>query len=72
MENHFRAITPRLTIYMSFDGNSYHAIYLISNTIKELTQKVFKLPGFFEMCANGVESNNGYPGWGKNFNFYNG
>ncbi|XP_055373957.1 transcription factor CP2 isoform X2 [Condylostylus longicornis] len=64
---HSKRITPRLTIYVSLDGSNYNAIYLISNTVKELTQKLFKLPGFFEMISNNsssVESSNGYPGWG--------
>lgn len=33
------------------DGCSYNAIYLLSNTAKELQQKLFKLPGFYEFMA---------------------
>ncbi|XP_075168076.1 transcription factor CP2 like gemini isoform X2 [Haematobia irritans] len=46
-----KAITPRLTLYVSLDGSNYNAIYLISNTAKELLQKLFKLPGFYECVA---------------------
>lgn len=65
---HAKAITPRLTIYISLDGSSYHAVYLITNTTKELTQKIFKLPGFYELCSSnsgisGADSNV-YSGWG--------
>lgn len=48
----FRAITPRLTIYVSLDGNNYHAIYLLLNTSKELLQKLFKLPGFYDLMSH--------------------
>lgn len=40
-----RAITPRLTIYVSLEANTYHAIYLHSATTKELIQKLYKVPG---------------------------
>lgn len=53
----FRAITPRLTLYVSLDGNSYNAIYLISNTSKELLQKLFKLPGFYDIVAKSSTQN---------------
>ncbi|KFB50449.1 AGAP007065-PA-like protein [Anopheles sinensis] len=43
-----RAITPRLTIYVSFEANIYHAIFLHSNTIPELVQNLSKIPGFLE------------------------
>ncbi|XP_061503047.1 uncharacterized protein LOC1270039 isoform X1 [Anopheles gambiae] len=45
---HSKAITPRLTIYVSFEANIYHAIYLHSNTIPELVQNLSKIPGFLE------------------------
>lgn len=35
------------------DGCSYNAIYLLSNTAKELQQKIYKLPGFYEFMAKG-------------------
>lgn len=41
----FRAITPRLTIYVSLEANTYHALYLHSATTKELVQKLYKIPG---------------------------
>lgn len=42
----FRAITPRLTIYVSLEPSSaYHALYLHSATTKELIQKLYKIPG---------------------------
>lgn len=40
-----RAITPRLTIYVSLEANTYHALYLHSATTKELIQKLYKIPG---------------------------
>ncbi|KAL9916366.1 upstream-binding protein 1 isoform X3 [Glossina fuscipes] len=46
-----KTISPRLTIYVSLDGNSYNAIYLITNTAKELLQKLFKLPGFYDIVT---------------------
>lgn len=61
-----RAIKPRLRIYVSFDGNSYHAVYLHENSVFELTQKLCKLPGFFEYTANnGNGDSNGFPEWSK-------
>ncbi|XP_058054793.1 uncharacterized protein LOC131206302 [Anopheles bellator] len=45
---HSKAITPRLTIYVSFEANIYHAIYLHLNTIAELVQNLSKVPGFLE------------------------
>ena len=41
----FRAITPRLTLYVSLEPSTYHAIYLHSATTKELIQKLYKVPG---------------------------
>ncbi|CAD7077968.1 unnamed protein product [Hermetia illucens] len=67
---HAKAITPRLTIYVSIDGSSYHAIYLTSNTTRELAKKLIKLPGFYELCSssnvnmNGNVDGNVYSGWG--------
>ena len=37
-----------MTIYVSFEANIYHAIYLHSNTIPELVQNLSKIPGFLE------------------------
>ncbi|XP_065370405.1 transcription factor CP2 isoform X2 [Calliphora vicina] len=54
-----KVITPRLTIYVSLDGNNYNAVYLISNTSKELVQKLFKLPGFYEIVAKSSTHNGG-------------
>jgi transcription factor CP2 and related proteins len=51
-----RALTPRLTMYVSFDGTMYHAIYLDCITLKELTQKLYKLPGFVD-CINAATNN---------------
>ncbi|EDW02030.1 GH21767 [Drosophila grimshawi] len=48
-----KTIAPRLTLYASMDGYSYNAIYLLSNTAKELQQKLYKLPGFYEFMAKG-------------------
>lgn len=41
---HVKAITPRLTIYVSLEANTYHAIYLHSATTKELITKLYKVP----------------------------
>lgn len=41
------------------DGNSYNAIYLITNTAKELLQKLFKLPGFYDIVAAKSTTMNG-------------
>lgn len=45
---HSKSIVPRLTIYVTFDNAVYHAIYLHSYSIKELFQKLHKIPGFVE------------------------
>ncbi|XP_039954100.1 putative uncharacterized protein DDB_G0282133 [Bactrocera tryoni] len=63
-----KAIAPRLTLYVSLDGNSYNAIYLLSNTSKELMQKLCKMPGFYDMIANGntngaLENGSIYSSW---------
>lgn len=65
----YRAIAPRLTIYVSFDGSSYHAIYLHTTTAKELAQKIIKLPGFIDCLANSSPSvdNNVFSGWSEYF-----
>lgn len=64
----FRAIQPRLTIYVSLDATSYHAVYLHSITTKELVKKLFKIPGIFDASnssgMNGSD-NNIYSSWGK-------
>lgn len=62
----FRAIQPRLTLYVSLDATSYHAIYLHSITTKELVKKLFKIPGIFDASTNGSD-NNIYSNWGKFF-----
>lgn len=62
-----RAIAPRLTIYVSLDGTSFHAIYLYANTTKELMQKMFNMPGFIDYMNNGNANNenNLFSGWSK-------
>ncbi|KAG5676766.1 hypothetical protein PVAND_006575 [Polypedilum vanderplanki] len=43
---HAKAIKPRLTIFVSVEGNNtYNAVYLHSTTTKELIQKLYKVPG---------------------------
>ncbi|BFG03996.1 hybrid signal transduction histidine kinase A [Drosophila madeirensis] len=54
-----KTITPRLTLYASMDGCSYNAIYLLSNTARELQQKLFKVPGFYEFMAKASAQENG-------------
>lgn len=56
----FRAITPRLTLYVCFEGSTYHAVYLHSNTISELVQSLQKIPGFLDavQCSNSSETCN--------------
>lgn len=34
-----------MTIYVSLEASTYHAIYLHSATTKELIQKLYKIPG---------------------------
>ena len=34
-----------MTIYVSLEANTYHAVYLHSATTKELIQKLYKIPG---------------------------
>lgn len=34
-----------MTIYVSLEANTYHAVYLHSATTKELIQKLYKVPG---------------------------
>ncbi|XP_017054167.1 upstream-binding protein 1 isoform X1 [Drosophila ficusphila] len=57
-----KTIAPRLTLYASLDGCSYNAIYLLSNTAKELQQKLFKMPGFYEFMAKSAAQENGAGG----------
>ncbi|KPU75956.1 uncharacterized protein Dana_GF12780, isoform B [Drosophila ananassae] len=57
-----KTIAPRLTMYASLDGCSYNAIYLLSNTAKELQQKIFKMPGFYEFMAKASAQENGAGG----------
>ncbi|XP_068147743.1 putative uncharacterized protein DDB_G0282129 isoform X1 [Drosophila tropicalis] len=53
-----KTIAPRLTLYASLDGCSYNAIYLLSNTAKELQQKIYKLPGFYEFMLKATANAN--------------
>lgn len=63
---HSKAITPRLTLYVCFEGSTYHAVYLHSNTISELVQNLQKIPGFLDaiQCSNSTESGNP---WASNY-----
>lgn len=63
---HSKVIAPRLTIYVSFDSSSYHAIYLHTNTANELVKKIINLPGFDDFLANASSpnvDNNMFSGW---------
>lgn len=66
----YRAITPRLTIFVSFDGACFHAVYLHSNKLRELREKTQNLPGFRQYYAKkqpkseGQNNGNGFL-WGK-------
>ncbi|XP_059609343.1 transcription factor CP2 [Phlebotomus argentipes] len=71
---HAKAITPRLTIFVSFDGTCYHAIYMHSSQTKELLQKLARLPGFYEQQSggnlSGAEGGGGmYNSWGLQSKF---
>ncbi|XP_055689943.1 transcription factor CP2-like protein 1 isoform X2 [Lutzomyia longipalpis] len=70
---HAKAITPRLTIFVSFDGSCYHAVYMHSSQTKELLQKLSRLPGFYENQANGTmngtDGGNMYNSWGMQSKF---
>lgn len=55
---HYNQETKR-TIYISIDGCNFHAIYMKTANVKELVQKLMKLPGFFEFCANITNNVNG-------------
>ncbi|XP_017128821.1 upstream-binding protein 1 isoform X1 [Drosophila elegans] len=57
-----KTIAPRLTLYASLNGCSYNAIYLLSCTAKELQQKLFKMPGFYEFMAKASAQENGAGG----------
>lgn len=63
---HSKAITPRLTLYVCFEGSTYHAVYLHSNTIPELVQNLQKIPGFLDavQCSSSSESCNP---WASNY-----
>lgn len=69
--SHHRAITPRLTIFVSFDGACFHALYLYSNKLKELMDKTKELPGFRQFFAKkqpkseGQNANGNAFGWGE-------
>ncbi|XP_055602369.1 uncharacterized protein LOC129751103 isoform X2 [Uranotaenia lowii] len=58
---HSKAITPRLTIYVCYEGNLYHAIYLHANTISELTQSLQRIPGFVDALQGLNSSDIGNP-----------
>lgn len=51
-----RSLAPRLTLYATMDGCIFNAIYLLFCTAKELQQKIYKLPGFYEFMAKGGAS----------------
>ncbi|ETN66576.1 transcription factor CP2B [Anopheles darlingi] len=65
---HSKAITPRLTIYVSYEANIYHAIYLHLNTVAELVQSLSKIPGLLEALnalntPNSTTSDGAGGGW---------
>lgn len=64
---HSKAIAPRLTIYVCFEGTMYHAIYLRGNTISELVHKLQKIPGFTDALQgmNASSDNSGSPWLGN-------
>uniref|UniRef100_A0A2M3Z0H3 Putative cp2 transcription factor n=1 Tax=Anopheles braziliensis TaxID=58242 RepID=A0A2M3Z0H3_9DIPT len=71
---HSKAITPRLTIYVSFEANIYHAIYLHLNTVAELVQSLSKIPGLLEALnalntPNSTTSDGAGGGWTGNGSF---
>jgi len=51
------------------DGSSFNAIYLVANTAKELMQKLFKLPGFYDIMTSSVDAGNGGP-FGGNWSLH--
>lgn len=54
-----RAITPRLTIFVSFDGVCFHAVYMNSNKLRELKEKTQNLPGFRQFFAKKLTKSEG-------------
>lgn len=64
---HSKAIAPRLTIYVCFEGTMYHAIYLHGNTISELVHKLQKIPGFSDVLQsiNSSDNSGGSPWLGN-------
>lgn len=74
---HFcRPIQPRLTLYVSFELSTYHAIYLHTSTTKELVQKLYKVPGFvtsnlwkFVASSPSQMSSNSNPNLNEDSNF---
>lgn len=74
-----RAITPRLTIFVSFDGGAcFHAVYLYTNKLRELHGKTLNLPGFRQFYAKmqtkseGQNNNGGVNGNGNGNFMWNG
>lgn len=64
---HSKAIAPRLTIYVCFEGTMYHAIYLHGNTISELVHKLQKIPGFTDVLQGMNSSENSNSPWLGNY-----
>lgn len=59
-----------MTIFVSFDGAYYNAIYLYTNKLKELIEKIHALPGFRQHYAKKQtksegQTNGGVFLWGK-------
>jgi hypothetical protein len=60
---------------VSFENNTYHAIYLHSSTTKELVQKLYKLPGFVGsnlwkfVASSPSHMNNSNPNLNEDSNF---
>lgn len=63
---HSKPITPRLTLYVCFEGSTYRAVYLHSNTISELTHNLQNIPGFLDavQCSHSTENSNP---WASNY-----
>uniref|UniRef100_A0A1Q3FKZ7 Putative transcription factor cp2 n=1 Tax=Culex tarsalis TaxID=7177 RepID=A0A1Q3FKZ7_CULTA len=64
---HSKAIAPRLTIYVCFEGTMYHAIYLHGNTISELVHKLQKIPGFTDVLQGIHTSDSSASSWLGNY-----
>ncbi|XP_055631221.1 upstream-binding protein 1 isoform X2 [Toxorhynchites rutilus septentrionalis] len=63
---HSKAIMPRLTIYVSFDGTMYHAVYLHTGTLNELVQSLQRIPDFVE-AIQGLNSSDSTNPWSGSF-----